>query len=307
MTRSLRVLVALVLALGAAASYATGGNEARGATSPLPRTGFEIRNGSSWTTLTEELTYLKALEARFPTRVRRLVVGTSGQGRAVRLMIVGPGAAQTPAEIAAQHTPLVVCGQHGNEPAGREACLTRIRGHADSASNDTLLVMPTVNPDGRAANTRNNGQGLDINRDHCTGSACFRTPEARAVRDVMARYDPELVTDHHEYADAGARDVKLNQVGVYRHGSPEVRALSTAANQAARRSILASTTVGGTPFTVGDYVQEANSYELGLRDWAMSHDAAFVLFETPRLGRLSALSRVKAHRVGMTGALSVPR
>ena len=276
-----------------------------------PHTGFEIRNGSSWTTLSEELTFIKALEG---PRVVRLVVGTSAQGRAIRLIIVGPS--KTTEQIAAENTALIVCGQHGDEPAGREACLTRIRGHARTTplSAETLLIMPTANPDGRAANKRNNGQSpsRDINRDYgcpVPAGTCvpFQTPEARAVRDVIAAYDPEVVLDLHEYSTLDARAMLFNRRSEYRQGTPAVQALSDQVNLAAEQRVLQSTTASGTPFTTGIYEQEANSYDRGLRDYAMATGRAFVLFESPRLGRLSSLSRVKAHRVGLDGALSAPR
>src|SRR4051812_4183386 len=232
-----------------------------------PRTGFETRNGASWTTLTEELTFIKALEG---PRVVRLVVGTSAHGRAIRLIIVG--APKTTEQIAGEDTALIVCGQHGNEPAGREACLTRIREQAvtNPLSTETLLIMPNVNPDGRAANTRNNGQSpsRDVNRDYgcpLPPGTCvpFQTPEARAVRDVMAAYDPEVVLDLHEYSTQGARAMLFSRRSAYRHGTEPVQALSDQVNLAAEQSVLQSTTVSGTPFTTGVYEQEANSFDRG--------------------------------------------
>ncbi|SDP62132.1 M14 family zinc carboxypeptidase [Lentzea jiangxiensis] len=154
---------------------------------PQPRTGFELTG--EWTTEAGEQAYLRA------TGLPVSEIGTTAQGRPIQLVRVGSRTART--------VVLFICSQHGDEPAGREACLIRMRS-LPRTSSVTYLFVPNANPDGRAADTRGNSDGIDVNRDHLL----LRTAEARAMASVIRDWKPDVIHDLHEFGPSAPYYVK---------------------------------------------------------------------------------------------------
>lgn len=102
---------------------------------------------------------------------------------------------------------LVVGAIHGNEAAGMR--ITRRLIAADAPARTELLVVPTINPDGLAANTRGNAHGVDLNRNfpYCwrplgggeySGTAPLSEPETRAAYGLILREKPDLTIWFHQ-------------------------------------------------------------------------------------------------------------
>lgn len=255
-----------------------------------PRTGFELRGGASWTTLAEEQTFLTRLEAS-TRRVSTRVIGRSALGRPIVLAIVGPP--RTDLRIRLGSAALFVCTQHGNEPAGREACLQRIRDLAVSASTQTVLFVPTANPDGVAADTRENGAGVDINTTYAT----LTTPEARAISSVLAAFRPDVLNDLHEYRAAGAHLALTRNDASY---GPDIALdVKAFALHLCHRYQEPAIQAGG--YGTGPYPGPVVGVTLTRS--ALRKRIVSALTETPRAGRLTPLQRVDAQRRSIDGTL----
>jgi hypothetical protein len=172
------------------------------------RTQWEETNAASFTSDVNEYAYTAALDSA-SDRVRVVEIGRTVLGRPINMFIIGyPAPKPTVQAVSGNAAALLNCNVHGNEPSSREGCLIMARELAfsndprtiDLLSNMTVLIVPAINGDGRAANTRGNSTGQDLNRDH----SLIRQPETSAmVRD----YTPEVAYDGHEFGNSQAGDL----------------------------------------------------------------------------------------------------
>jgi protein MpaA len=129
-----------------------------------------------------------------------LVIGHSVQEREIRVTRVG--------EEGAAVNVLVVGDVHGNEPAG-EAIVAALR--SKRVEDVTFWLVRTGNPDGRAAGTRQNARGVDLNRNfpwrwrtgargtYFPGRKAASEPETRALMRLVRRVRPQLGIYYHQH------------------------------------------------------------------------------------------------------------
>lgn len=164
-------------------------------------TPFEKSNGASWTTVEESQKFWRQLDAS-TDRVRVTRIGTTTQGRPLQLIQVGDPAPKSAAEAKRGSVLMYTCSVHGDENSGREACMQLARDMATTTDpawrrllRSTTVLFVNANPDGWAANTRVNAQGLDVNRDYMA----LASPEATAIVKVIRDWKPDVLNDLHEY------------------------------------------------------------------------------------------------------------
>lgn len=167
-------------------------------------------------TYDETAEYLRRLEAA-SSWIRVESFGTSGQGRALLLVVASKERAFTPEAARASGRPVVLvqCGIHSGEIEGKDAMLALLRDIAvtgrqrDLLDRCILLVVPMLSPDAHERRSRfnrinQNGPeemgwrttplGLNLNRDYMKAE----TPEMRAfLSGVFTRWWPHLLVDTH--------------------------------------------------------------------------------------------------------------
>jgi len=177
-------------------------------------------------------------------------IGRSVEGRPIRLRTIGHGARRV----------LWVGGIHGNEIEGTIATDELPAAFAAShglAERVTLTIVEDVNPDGRAARTRGNAHGIDLNRNYparnfaaspTNGEEPLCEPESRVLHDLIVRLDPHVVIVAHSW---GRRP----------EGPPCFINFDGPAEHLARRfgelsgyAVVPSENIHGTPGSLGSFV-----------------------------------------------------
>ncbi|PJE65034.1 hypothetical protein COU91_03850 [Candidatus Saccharibacteria bacterium CG10_big_fil_rev_8_21_14_0_10_47_8] len=150
-------------------------------------------------------------------------IGTSVLGRSIVAYQFGSG----PNMI------LYIGATHGNEQNSMvilQKWISELDANPDSIpAGRTIVVIPSINPDGVAANNRLNAAGIDLNRNFPSdnwqtnvtqpggggamttagGSAPLSEPESRALANFVIAKQPRLVLTYHSHAGV----VEANEAG----------------------------------------------------------------------------------------------
>jgi hypothetical protein len=154
---------------------------------------------------------------RLSSLIRVEQFATTNEGRALPLVILSKPAIHTPAEAVSLERPIVfiMANIHAGEVEGKEAAQHLMRDLVAGPLSPlldkmVLLIAPIYNADGNerisinnrvqqngplgGVGTRENAQGLDLNRDFMK----LETPEARGlVSNVFNKWDPQVIIDLH--------------------------------------------------------------------------------------------------------------
>ena len=125
------------------------------------------------------------------SRCQTTVVGQSILGKPIYQLLLGNG-----------KTKIFMWSQmHGNESTTTKALFDFVNFlHSDTPESQTLLnsftfcLLPMVNPDGAAAYTRENANGVDLNRD----AQNLTQPESVVLRQVFETFQPHYAYNLHD-------------------------------------------------------------------------------------------------------------
>jgi protein MpaA len=149
------------------------------------------------------LTVLASLVGAAPGLGKRVVIGHSVLGRPIVAWSFG-------SDRAARRVLVVGC-IHGNECAGL-AITSQLR-KARVPEGVQLWVVPEMNPDGTAADKRQNANGIDLNRNfpyqwqpisnpvYDSGTRPASQPETRAAMALVRRIRPAVTIWYHQHMD----------------------------------------------------------------------------------------------------------
>ncbi|MFI5426402.1 DUF2817 domain-containing protein [Aeromicrobium sp. UC242_57] len=141
----------------------------------------------------------QASDADRPAVLERRVIGESVKGRDIIAWRLG-----SPRSTKKM---VLLAGMHGNEK-GAIKTLRALRDGKPITGAD-IWVVPVVNPDGVAKNTRQNARKVDLNRNFSTGwkkgsgatyggKKAFSEPESRAIRAFVNKIKPRYTISFHQ-------------------------------------------------------------------------------------------------------------
>jgi murein peptide amidase A len=138
-----------------------------------------------------------------PAFGRRIIIGHSVRGRPIVAWVNGPSSA--PRRV------LLIGVIHGNEQSG--LAITSAERVLRPPDGVQVWIVPQLNPDGVAADTRQNADRVDLNRNfpyrwEYSGNSTFYSgprpasePETRAMIRLVLRIHPAVTITYHQHMD----------------------------------------------------------------------------------------------------------
>src|SRR5579862_8867242 len=148
-----------------------------------------------------------------PTGRRTVVLGRSVDGRPIVAVETG--------DWDASRRALVVGCIHGNEQAG--IAIARRLARQTPPTELDLWIIPVLNPDGVAADSRGNADGVDLNRNfpwrwrpltgaYYSGPHPLSEPETKVASRLISTLNPQVSIWFHQHldvVDASGGDIRL--------------------------------------------------------------------------------------------------
>ena len=200
-TRTYRILPSLALALAILCVPVLGQSRAQWLEAPAESVDYQ-QGGTLYGPLMD---FVYELESRTELMSVMKLTETLG-GRDVVLCVLSNPPVFQPQDVAYSDKPvvLIVNNVHGGEVAGKDASMELMR---DLVMGDlrplldevTVLVIPTINPDGAEVRRRTNEEGFDMNRDYIK----LESQEIHTlVTEVINEWHPHIHLDTHHGGSA---------------------------------------------------------------------------------------------------------
>lgn len=216
-------ITTVVTATGGAKVAGKAGNQVRVSFAAVPRcsdvtikvtdglqSSYEVSGGSAWQYNTR--TICQAVSS----------IGTSVKGRAITSYTLGSG----------PQVVLFTGAIHGSEASTRSLMMRWIdeleARPRQIPADKSVVIVPTINPDGLASGSRVNANNVDLNRNFATsdwktditttsntpfpgggGASAMSEPETKAIANLVGRLKPRLVLSYHSIGGL----VAANQTG----------------------------------------------------------------------------------------------
>lgn len=128
-----------------------------------------------------------------PKSITKQIIGSSEQGTPIYKITLGSGSKKI----------LIWSQMHGNESTGTKAVfdfINFVQAHAEHPivkqimNNIQIHIIPMLNPDGALAYTRENSNGIDLNRD----AVALEAKESKLLRKILEQVNPEFCFNLHD-------------------------------------------------------------------------------------------------------------